>query len=102
MAKGDVGRLTGGNRKGHAHELRCHVGEARGFRIKGKAGRVLKTLDPSRKRRFIQDDFIPPGLSLGQIGLTFASRSPALDLPAVAPCPVVPLALKGPEFRFEF
>ena len=96
MAKGDVGGLTGGDRKGHAHELRCHVGEARGFRIKGKAGRVLKTLDPSRKRRFIQDDFIPPGLSLGQIGLTFASRSPALDLPAVAALPRRPPCPQGP------
>ena len=63
MAKGHVGSLSSGDRKGHPHQLCRHVGKARGFRIKGKAGRVLKTLDPSLEPRFIEDDFIAPGLS---------------------------------------
>ena len=100
MAKGDVAASPAVT-AGHAHELR-HVGEARGFRIKGKAGRVLKTLDPSHKRRFIQDDFIPPGLASGRSDSPSRAEGARPGPPRGCPLPPVPLALKGPEFRFEF
>ena len=100
MTKGDVSGLPAGDRKGHPHQLRRHVGKARGFRIEGKAGGFLKALKPSLEPGFIEDDFIAPGLCRPRVTNWALACSPCGR--SQSACPLVPLALQGPQLRLEF